>query len=109
MLHTINNYLIGSSFFFCIPQKIVEGYYGDGSTYESFLSKLIEKKSYFVGDAVCVLLICKMLRRNITIVTPHKMWTMYTHLKPDIVLAYKGYNKWCATNTYGDPKASGSK
>ena len=54
------------------------------------------------GDELALLLATKWLRRNITVITSKKDWSVYTNCKPDIVITYKGKDhflrgKWGAS------------
>ena len=43
-----------------------------------------------VGNELTLILLAHFLKRNVTIMAPYNMWTLYPTLKPDIILSYDG-------------------
>ena len=74
-----------------ILQKIVEKYYED-YTFEDLVEHFMDAKE--TGDEFTLLLASKWLRRNITVVTSKKDWSVYGNCAPDIVITYKGKDRY---------------
>ena len=56
-----------------------------------------------------LLLVSKMVRWNVSVVTSKGIWSIYENARPDIVIGYKGRDKkkkqgkWVGTITFRDP------
>ena len=92
-------------------QKIVSHYYEEYG-YQNLLDDLNGAKE--VGNEFTLLLASKWLWQNITVVTLEKDWSAYTHCSPDIVLTYKGKDrfgrgKWTSSQLIGHPTVTRSK
>ena len=91
------------TFFFA--QGLIEYYYK--TTVEAYYAQM---KAYKVQpDEMNLLLVSKMVRCNITVVTSKGIWSVYQNSPPDIVIGYKGKDKkgkqgkWVGTITFRDP------
>ena len=72
-------------------QALVQAYYEDYS-YDDLVTHLMDAKE--VGDEFTLLLASKWLRRNITVITSKKDWSVYSNCSPDIVITYKGKDRY---------------
>ena len=60
-------------------------------------------------DEMNLLLVSKMVCRNISVVVSKSIWSIYENAQPDIVIGYKGRDKkkrqgkWVGTITFRDP------
>ena len=72
-------------------QAMVESYYTD-FTYDDLVEELQMAKE--VGDEFTILLASKWLRRNITVITSKKDWKVYSNVADDIVITYKGKDRY---------------
>ena len=73
-------------------QKIVEMYYGQEYTYKQMVEDLFGAKE--VGDEFTLMMASKWLRKNITVITSKKDWSSYANCKHDIVITYKGKDRY---------------
>lgn len=64
-------------------------------TFEAYQSEIATVKSG--GDELSLLLMAKMLRRNITVITAYSTWHFFNSAAMDIVLGYNGKKAWLAT------------
>ena len=72
-------------------QKIIKAYYEDYS-FDEMVNHFMDAKE--TGDEFTLLLASKWLRRNITVVTSKKDWSVYPNCRPDIVVTYKGKDRF---------------
>ena len=109
---SINFYTAAHAIILLVPfQKIVSDYY-EQYTYNHLIDDLKSAKE--VGDEFTLLLACKWLRRNITVITSKKDWSAYVNCAPDIVITYKGqdwagHGKWTGTQPIGRSANTRSK
>ena len=72
-------------------QKLVSAYYSEYG-FDDLVNDLMSAKE--VGDEFTLMLAAKWLRRNITVITSKKDWSVYTNCPHDIVVTYKGKDRF---------------
>ena len=72
-------------------QKILDAYYEE-YTYENLVNDLKGAKE--VGDEFTLMVASKWLCHNITVITSKKNWSVYNHCSDDIVITYKGKDRY---------------
>ena len=65
---------------------MIEEYYNLKYRFNDFVRDLKEEK--VAGNELTLILIARYLKRNITVLSPFNMWTLYPTLSRDIVIMY---------------------
>ena len=66
--------------------------YYEEFSYEDLVAELKSAKQ--VGDEFTLMIASKWLRCNITVITSKRDWKVYDNCQNDIVLTYKGKDRW---------------